>query len=94
MSTLGTTRMSSKGQVVIPEKIRKALHLEPGSEFTVVAVGDTVMLKMIEPPSMEEMEGILERSRQYAKEKGLKPSDVEKAIRDVREEKRRKGFGG
>ncbi len=94
MSTLGTTRMSSKGQVVIPEKIRKALHLEPGSEFAVIALEDTVMLKMIQPPSMDEMEGILERSRRYAKEKGLKPSDVEIAIGEVREEKRRERSNG
>lgn len=90
MSVLGATRMSSKGQVVIPEKVRKSLHLEPGSEFAVFAVGDTVMLKVIQPPSMDELEGLLERSRQYAEKEGLKPSDVDKAIQKVRKEKRGK----
>ena len=32
-----TTKMSSKGQVVIPEAIRKRLGLNPGVEFVVVA---------------------------------------------------------
>ena len=32
MSSIATTRMSSKGQIVIPEKIRK-LGLEPGSQL-------------------------------------------------------------
>ena len=42
-----TTKMSSKGQVVIPEAIRNALGLEAGSEFVVVAEGDVVILKTI-----------------------------------------------
>jgi bifunctional DNA-binding transcriptional regulator/antitoxin component of YhaV-PrlF toxin-antitoxin module len=37
MSSIATTRMSSKGPVVILEKIRKQLGLEPGSQFVVVA---------------------------------------------------------
>ena len=35
MSTLSTTRMSSKGQVVIPEEIRQRLGLETGAQFVV-----------------------------------------------------------
>ena len=30
MKTLATTRMSSKGQIVIPESIRKRLNLKAG----------------------------------------------------------------
>jgi bifunctional DNA-binding transcriptional regulator/antitoxin component of YhaV-PrlF toxin-antitoxin module len=33
MTTPAITKMSSKGQVVIPEAIRKRLGLEPGTEF-------------------------------------------------------------
>src|SRR5437763_236910 len=36
MPTLATTRMSSKGQVVIPEAIREELGLEPGAQFVAV----------------------------------------------------------
>jgi AbrB family looped-hinge helix DNA binding protein len=37
--------MSSKGQVVIPESVRKALGLEVGAQFVVMGDGDTVVLK-------------------------------------------------
>jgi len=36
METLATTRMSSKGQIVIPEELRKRLNLKTGAQFVVV----------------------------------------------------------
>jgi AbrB family looped-hinge helix DNA binding protein len=36
MSEAATTKLSSKGQVVIPEEIRKKLGLEPGAQFVVL----------------------------------------------------------
>ena len=45
MSTIATTKLSSKGQVVIPELIRKKLGLEPGTEFVVLGDKDVVVLK-------------------------------------------------
>ena len=49
MSTIATTKMSSKGQVVIPETIRKKLGLKPGTEFVVLADDGVVILKEITP---------------------------------------------
>ena len=45
MTNLATTKMSSKGQVVIPEDIRKRLKLKAGSQFVVVGEDDVVILK-------------------------------------------------
>ena len=44
MAALATTKMSSKGQVVIPEEIRKRLGLKAGSQF--VVVGDKNLLRV------------------------------------------------
>ena len=44
MGTVATTRLSSKGQVVIPGDVRKALGLEVGAQFVVMGDGDTVVL--------------------------------------------------
>ena len=38
METLATTRMSSKGQVVIPESIRKQLNLQEGRSLLSLAM--------------------------------------------------------
>jgi len=51
MKANATTKMSSKGQVVIPEEVRDALGLKAGSKFVVVGEGDVVILKVITPPS-------------------------------------------
>ncbi|MBF0199161.1 MAG: AbrB/MazE/SpoVT family DNA-binding domain-containing protein [Planctomycetes bacterium] len=40
-----TTRISSKGQVVIPKPIRRSHHWEVGEELVVVEMGEGVLLK-------------------------------------------------
>jgi len=85
MTKFATTRMSSKGQVVIPEDIRKRLKLEAGSQFIVVAGKDAVILKTISPPSMDEFESMIRTARQQAIEAGMKRSDINKAIAEVRD---------
>ena len=87
MEALATTRMSSKGQVVIPEKIRGRLRLEPGVQFVVVGEGDVVILKTITPPSMDGFDNLIRRARQQARASGLKRSDIVKAIAKARSRK-------
>ena len=81
---LSTTRMSSKGQVVIPEEIRKRLNLKEGAQFVVVAEGDVVVLKAIEQPSLDELDGLLEQARAQARQAGLKRADVDAAVSRAR----------
>ena len=45
MRTPSTTRISSRGQIVIPGPVRKALAIEPGTAFLVIARKDTVGLR-------------------------------------------------
>ena len=84
MSYLATTKMSSKGQVVIPEEIRKRLGLKTGDQFVVVGEKDVVILKAISPPSMEDFDGIIADARRQAKRFGMKRSDIAAAIAKVR----------
>ena len=84
MSTVATTKMSSKGQVVIPEAIREEMGLEPGAQFVVLGQRDAIILKSISKPSPAEFRAMLKTARQQARKAGMKPSDVEGAIRKVR----------
>jgi AbrB family looped-hinge helix DNA binding protein len=82
-----TTKLSSKGQVVIPEEIRKRLGLEPGAQFVVVGEGDVVVLKALKAPKMRDFKELLDRAQASAEVAGLEPEDVERAIREVRRKK-------
>jgi AbrB family looped-hinge helix DNA binding protein len=84
MTDIATTKMSSKGQVVIPERIRKQLNLEPGSQFVVVGDKDVVILRAIETPSMDQFDELVRRARQQARAAGMKRSDVTAAVAKVR----------
>ena len=84
MKASGTTKMSSKGQVVIPEEVRNALGLKAGSKFVVVGEGDVVILKVVTPPSMSDFDDIIQEARRQARQAGMKRSDVTAALRAVR----------
>ena len=84
MAGLATTKMSSKGQVVIPEEIRKRLGLKAGSQFVVVGEKDTVILKAISAPSMEEFDDLIAEVRRQGRLAGMKRSDITTAIAKAR----------
>ena len=84
MPTLTTTRMSSKGQVVIPGEIRDRLGLQSGTQFVVIGDRDVVILKAISVPSMKEFDNLIAQVRQQVRKSGLKKSDIEAAVAKVR----------
>ena len=84
MANIATTKMSSKGQVVIPEEIRERLKLGRGSQFVVVSEKDVVILKVISPPSIGEFDALIAEARKKGKEAGMKRSDIEAAIVEAR----------
>ncbi|VVB97490.1 Uncharacterised protein [uncultured archaeon] len=72
------TRMSSKGQIVIPKKLREGF--EEGTPFAVVRDKDTILLKQIKLPGIKESEALVEKGVKIAKERGIKENDVDKII--------------
>ncbi|MBI4618418.1 MAG: AbrB/MazE/SpoVT family DNA-binding domain-containing protein [Planctomycetes bacterium] len=84
MSEVETTRLSSRGQVVIPESIRKNLGLEPGHQFMVLAEGDVIILKALTKPDMSAFDELIRGSRTAARRAGLRKKDLEEAIRRAR----------
>ncbi|MDA4134176.1 MAG: AbrB/MazE/SpoVT family DNA-binding domain-containing protein [Thaumarchaeota archaeon] len=68
------TTISEKGQVVIPQSLRKELGIKPRTKFLVFGRGDIVIMKRLELPDVEkEWEGIF----RMMDEKGLKLSEKE-----------------
>ena len=47
------TTISEKGQVVIPQSIRKEMGIKPKNKFLVYGRGDTIIMKKLELPSLK-----------------------------------------
>ena len=78
------TAMSSKGQVVLPKKIRAALKLSVGTQFAVFSCGDNILLKPIKEPDIAEFAGLLEEAREWAAAEGMSKNDIFEAVKAVR----------
>ena len=87
MANVSPTKMSSKGQVVIPDNIRRNLNLKAGAHFIVVGDKDVVILKSISPPSIDEFDELIARAHKAGKKAGLKKADIAEAIKKVRGKK-------
>ncbi len=83
---VNVTRMSSKGQIVVPMHLRKRLGAKEGTLFAVAGTSDSLLLKKMHTPSKNELlAGIRKMARESGailRTKGLKERDVIKmAIR-------------
>jgi len=84
MTDPATTRMSSRGQIVIPEEVRTRLGLKAGTRFVVIADRDVVILKTLSPPAMSDFDDLVSKARKQARKAGLKRSQVKKAVAEER----------
>jgi antitoxin PrlF len=76
-----TTKVSSKGQVVIPLSIRKRAGIREGERLLAIALGDTIVLKKIVDRTFEEaVKPIWIRIREI----GLREEDVDAIIKEAK----------
>lgn len=67
MRTPFTTRISSRGQVVIPGPVRKALGIETGTSFLVIAREDTVVLQRLQEPPWQFFDDMVRQARKQGR---------------------------
>lgn len=84
MASIATTKLSSKGQVVIPEEVRNRLGLKEGDQFVVLGEDDAVILKSITKPTMKDFDTLIDKARRQARNARLNRSHIAKAIAKVR----------
>ena len=77
------TTISEKGQIVIPQSIRKELGIKPKNKFLIYGHGDTIIMKKLDLPNLkQEWDDIFK----MMDKKGFKLSeeDVQKEVAAVR----------
>ena len=77
----GTTRVSSKGQVVIPEAVKEAAGIREGEDLLAVAVGDTIVLKKLSAVTFEEVARPIWRT---VRAMGLSGDDLDELIDEAK----------
>jgi antitoxin PrlF len=88
MSKFEITCLSSKGQIVIPGTIRKEMGINPGVKFIIITDGANLLLKPVQSLDIKKFEQLVKESRNLAEKIELKPSDINKVIKKVRDENR------
>jgi len=88
LSDISTTKMTSKGQVVIPEEIREYMHLESGVKFIVMATSDSIIFKKITLIPQKDIKHLLKASQAMAKKYKFKEKDISDIISEVRATKK------
>ena len=78
------TKLSSKGQIVIPRNIRNGMDLKAGTPFAVIEQKDAILLKKIEMPKIKSWEEVTKPFRKAAERSRFTESDLDNIIKDVR----------
>ena len=79
------TRISEKGQVVIPSSLRREMNIKKSDQFMVFGEGGTVILKKIETPAIKKtFDEIAKPLQDAAKLSGLSKTDLKNVIKAVR----------
>lgn len=84
------TVVSDKGQVVIPQSIRKRLKIGPKTKLLVYGYGDAVIMKKMEIPDVaKDLERLYERvDKKVAKYGPLSDEEINEIVHQVRHERR------
>ncbi len=79
--SLEFTRLSEKGQVVIPHEIRKKMKLKEGTRFVILGVDDTIVLRKLEISQERlRLKQLLAKSREIAQKTGFSQEEIEKFV--------------
>lgn len=79
------TKISEKGQVVIPSSLRKEMGIKKADQFLMFGEDGTIILKKIEKfPIKKTFDEIAKPLQKAAIQAGLKRKDLIKAIRKTR----------
>lgn len=83
MNNWDIVSVSSKGQMVIPRKIREGLHILDGEKLKIIVTENAFIVKKF-PDEREELLMAAKNIRAGAKKKRLKKSDLKKIIDESR----------
>lgn len=83
--SLEFTRLSEKGQVVIPNEMRKKMKLKEGTRFVILGLHDTIVLRKLEVSEERlRLKQLLLKARQKAEKIGFSQAEIERMLESSR----------
>jgi len=84
MAITRRVRLSSKGQLVIPQELREHMGLHAGDELVLHLLSDRLVLA--EVPQRSPFEEAVAGLRAEARQRGITPAEVEEALAETKRE--------
>jgi len=84
MQEFEITKIGERGQVVIPQSVRKQMSLNKGEKLIVIQKEGLILFKRLEPPKLEDFEKLLKKTHEHAKKHRLTEKDMWTAIKKTR----------
>jgi AbrB family looped-hinge helix DNA binding protein len=82
---LELTRLSQKGQVVIPTEVRRKMGLKEGTRFLVIGLEDVIVLRKLQLSNEKlRLKKLLAEARFSAKTHGLSEKEIERLVHALR----------
>jgi len=78
------TKISSKGQIVIPRDIREKLKVKEGNLFVITDKGNSIFLEKIELPKIKTWKEATKPFREAAKKSRFTEEDLGRLIKETR----------
>ncbi len=76
--------LSTKGQLVLPNNLRKNMSLAPGDKLVAYWSNGSIVLKKLELPTETDFEKEIDKTVMFAKEVGIKEEDLTDTIKEYR----------
>ena len=85
---LELAKVSEKGQIVIPNSLRKGMGIKKSDQFLIFGEGDTLILKKVERPSMRKsLSEITAPLQKVIKDEGFTREDLKEVIKNIIKQK-------
>jgi len=78
---IAVTKVSSKGQVVIPAEIKKYMGIKEGEKLLIISIGDTLILKRVGGKTFQET---VEPVWKKVRELGLAEGEIDALIQEAK----------
>ncbi len=82
-----TTRLSSKGQIILPKTVREMHHWAPGTDFAVEDTGDGILLRPVKTSQPTRLEDLIGSLRVNGSARSIQEMDsaIDAELRDRRD---------